>query len=299
MELAMMENKKKTTKKRNMKKGILLMAYLVTLIAPTFAQEKSDIKVASFNLRMNTPNDGENAWPHRKEMVAQLIAYHDLDVIGTQEAYKEMLDDVIELNKEYAYVGKGRDDGESAGEHSAILYKTGKYKLIENGDFWYSETPDIPAKGWDADCCNRICSWAKLKEIKSGKEFYLFSSHFDHRGVVARKESSKLMLQKIKEIAGPLPIFAVGDFNATPDSEPIQTILADGLLMDSYATSETKPYGPQGTFSSFKLSAPMVNRIDYIFTNEAITINKYAVLTDLNDGRFPSDHFPVVVNAQF
>ena len=96
--------------------------------------------MATFNLRMDTEKDGVNAWPNRKEMVKGLIRFHDFDIFGTQEGFKHMLDGIAELDG-YAYIGAGRDDGEDAGEHSAIFYKTSRFDLLDKGNFWFSETP--------------------------------------------------------------------------------------------------------------------------------------------------------------
>ncbi len=276
-----------------MKNILLLLCCLFCLSATA---QKGNMRVASYNVRLGTANDGENAWPNRKEMMKDLIVYHDFDIFGTQEGYDFQLKAICELEN-YAYIGHGRDDGKDGGEHSAIIYKKDRFKLLDSGDFWLSETPDVPGKGWDAKCCNRICSWAKFKDSKSGKEFYFFNVHFDHEGVVARKESGKLMAQKIKEIAGKLPAICTGDFNSTPETEQIKSL--QSILNDSYLISSQKPYGPEGTFTGFKITAKMNNRIDYIFTDNRMKVLKYGVLTDMKDGRFPSDHFPVVVDLSW
>jgi|SRR5690554_4412184 len=276
----------------------LLLLVVTTTVASAKNYKSHTLKISSFNIRMDTPNDGDDAWPNRKEMVKGLIRFHSLDIIGTQEGFKHQLDDILEL-PDYAYVGGGRDDGKDAGEHSAIIYRKDKYEVVENGDFWFSETPNIPGKGWDATCCNRICSWAKFRVIKTGKEFYVFNSHYDHQGQEARKNSSLLLIEKIKEIAGELPVFATGDFNATPDSEPIQILMNSGILLDSYLITKEPPYGTVGTFNSFQLNAPMKNRIDYIWVTSGIEVKKYGVLNDVHYGHFPSDHFPVVIETKF
>lgn len=260
-------------------------------------KKERDLKVATFNLRMDTPKDGDNAWSHRKEIVKGLIRFHDLDLIGTQEGFQHQLADILELNN-YTYVGAGRDDGKDAGEHSAIIYKKDRLELLDNGDFWFSETPEVPGKGWDATCCNRICSWAKFKDTESGKEFFIFNSHFDHEGKIARKNSSLLLLEKITQIAGESLVFATGDFNATPNDEPIQTIYDTGKLKDAYLVSQEPPYGSEGTFNGYKSGNP-TSRIDYIWVTPGITVKKYGVLTDKPYGHFASDHFPVIIQAVF
>lgn len=258
-------------------------------------ERSTDYKVASFNLRMDTPRDSLNAWTHRKEMVKDLLVYHDLDIIGTQEGFIHQLRDIDEIDY-LAFVGVGRDDGEYEGEHSAIFYNTEKFEAVESGDFWYSENPDEPGLGWDAVCCNRICSWVKLKDRVSADEFFVFNSHFDHEGVQAREESAKLLVSKIEEIANGVPVIAMGDFNSSPETVQIQTI--SNQLNDAFKVSKEKPYGPVGTFNSFDWHAPLKNRIDYIFVSDAIEVLKYAVLVDALDMRYPSDHMPVVAHVR-
>ena len=275
-----------------MKSIMILCACLLCL--PATAQKKKEIRVATYNLRYDNPGDGVNAWPSRKENVKALIRYHDFDIFGTQEGLVNQLNDLCEM-PEYAYFGAGRNDGKDGGEHSAIFYKTERFKLLESGNFWLSETPDTPRKGWDATCCNRICSWAKFKDANTKKVFYFFNVHFDHQGVVARRESGKLMIQKIKEIAGNAPVIFTGDLNSTPETEQVQTIQT--LLNDSYQVTAMPPYGPAGTFNGFHFDAPLKERIDYIFVNKSFKVLKYAVLTDAKDQRYPSDHLPVVADV--
>lgn len=272
------------------------MKKLISLIATftvVFALAQTNIRVATFNLRMDTPKDSLNSWPNRKDFVNHLIQYHDFDIIGTQEGFHHQLQDISRL-KEYAFYGSGRDDGKTKGEHSAIFYKPAKFQLLKSGDFWFREDSSKPGLGWDATCCNRIASWVKLKDKKSGKEFYVFNAHYDHQGVIARKESSKLMLRKINEIAKGSTVIVTGDFNSTPDSEAIQTMKTQ--LLDSYEITQLKPYGPVGTTNSFQFTAPMDKRIDFIFVTKNIGVKKYAVLTDFLHQRYPSDHLPVVAD---
>lgn len=281
-----------------MKKLVLILACIAMSMSGIFAQNTCKMNVATFNLRLDTPSDSLNSWSHRKEMVKSLIRFHDFDIFGTQEGFKHQLDEILELGN-YAYTGAGRDDGKDAGEHSAVFYKVNRFELLDSGNFWYSETPAVPSKGWDATCCNRICSWGKFREKKSGREFYFFNSHFDHQGKVARHNSSLLLLAKIKEIAGNLPVFCTGDFNATPDDDPIQVIYKDGKLRDSYQITKEPPYGTLGTFNNFDLHSPCSERIDYIWVTDGIVVRKYGVLNEQQYGRFPSDHFPVMVKVSF
>jgi len=277
-----------------MKKIILCLTLLLFLTDFASAQKQTPINIASYNIRYANKGDGLNAWTNRKENVKALIKFHDFEIFGVQEALIAQLKDIAEL-PEYAFYGKGRDDGIEGGEHSAIFYKKDRFKLLKSGDFWLSETPDKPGKGWDATCCNRICSWGRFQDLITKKEFYFFSVHFDHQGVVARQQSGLLMVKKIREIAGNSTTILTGDFNSTPETEQIKHIQT--LLSDAHEVTKQAPYGPEGTFNSFKFDAPMDKRIDYIFVTKNVDVLKYGVLTDAKEQRYPSDHQPVLIKV--
>ncbi len=272
---------------------ILLILFLSSL---SFAQE---IKIMTYNLRYDNPNDGENAWPQRKETVVNQIRFYAPDVFGTQEVLEHQLQDMDEYLKNYKYVGVGRADvkEKGAGEFSAVFYNTAKFKKLTLGTFWLSATPDKPSRGWDASL-NRICTYILLQDKKSGTKFYLFNTHFDHKGKEARKNSAELILKKIEEINKEnLPFFLTGDFNLTPEEAPIQFL--SKALNDSKKVCQQPPFGPEGTFNGFKVCKAPSRRIDYIFVSKNnITVKKYAVLANVKDVKYPSDHFPVFIEAE-
>ena len=243
--------------------------------------------MASYNLRYENNYDGNNSWQNRVDLVKELISYHEFEIMATQELYVNQINDLLNMEG-WSYVGVGRDDGINAGEHSAIFYRNDLFKVVDSGNFWLSETPDKPSKGWDATCCNRICTWAKFRQIKTDSVFYVFNVHFDHIGKTARIESGYLMSSKIKAIAGNSNVILCGDFNSTPDTRQIKHI--SSVLSDAFLVSEQKPYGPVGTFNDFKFVGDFDERIDYVFVSKGITIKKYAVLTDSKYNRYPSDH---------
>jgi len=273
---------------------LLLASVLLGSLRAAASLAPAPLRVATYNLRFNNPDDGADAWPNRKEMVKNLVRYHDFDVFGTQEGLRGQLTGLAELPG-YAFVGRGRDDGKEAGEHSAIFYKKARLQLLQTGDFWLSQTPDRPSKGWDATCCNRLCTWAKFKDLQSGREFFFFSAHFDHQGTEARRQSGLLLVKRIKEIAQSAPVICVGDLNSTPDTEQVKTLQAQ--FGDAYLLTQTPAYGPVGTFNGFELNAPLRERIDYIFVSRSSTVRSYAVLTDSLRGHYPSDHFPVLAEV--
>lgn len=281
-----------------MKKLIIFVSLLFLAMAYGKAEDKEVLKIATFNLRMDTPSDGENAWFHRKDMVNDLIRFYGFDLFGTQEGFTHQLNDILRLS-DYRFIGVGRDDGKDAGEHCAIFYRSDRFKVLDQGDFWLSEHPEKPGRGWDGTCCNRICTWGKFEDLKNHKQFYFFNVHYEYEGDVARRESSNLMISRIKSIAGNQPVFLTGDFNAFPTEEPIRILNDSGFLNDSYKITKEAPLGPVCTYHGYDSTIKTEERLDYIWVTDSIQIDKYGVLTNTLYGHTPSDHFPVMVVAEF
>lgn len=256
-----------------------------------------NLKVMSFNIRLNVDSDKENSWTNRKQDVADLLTYYHPDYFGVQEALPDQMKDIKNGLKNYDYVGVGRDDGKEKGEFSAIFYDTDRLQVLKSDTFWLSETPEKPSKGWDA-ALNRICTYAVFRDKKSKKEFMALNLHFDHIGNIARVKSSELILKKIKEInPRNLPVTVSGDFNLTEDSEPIKIMSQN--MKDSFYHSETKHYGPKGTFTGFNVNEIPQDRIDYIFV-KGFRIKSHRHINDRRENLlYPSDHFPVLVDLMF
>lgn len=263
----------------NHEKVIIFVSLLFLAMAYGKAEDKEVLKIATFNLRMDTPSDGENAWFHRKDMVNDLIRFYGFDLFGTQEGFTHQLNDILRLS-DYRFIGVGRDDGKDAGEHCAIFYRSDRFKVLDQGDFWLSEHPEKPGRGWDGTCCNRICTWGKFEDLKNHKQFYFFNVHYEYEGDVARRESSNLMISRIKSIAGNQPVFLTGDFNAFPTEEPIRILNDSGFLNDSYKITKEAPFGPVCTYHGYDSTIKTEERLDYIWVTDSIQIDKYGVLTN-------------------
>jgi endonuclease/exonuclease/phosphatase family metal-dependent hydrolase len=270
-----------------------LIIGILALICACF-EAGAQIKVMSFNIRYDNNGDGINQWSNRKEHVSELVRYHGAEIVGMQEVLINQLRDVHAALPEMAWIGRGRDDGKEAGEFSPVLYNKNRFTLLKTETFWLSDSSSKVGFGWDA-VCRRVVTYGLFKDKKSGKEFYFFNTHFDHRGQVARRESAKLVLKKIAEIAGKKPVILTGDFNARPDSEPIRILVDEqnpNRLTDSEKITKSPHYGPFSTVNGFKAEAPDVH-IDYIFVKNGLSCLKHATHTETWEGRFPSDHFPV------
>ena len=159
--------------------------------------EKASFTVATCNIQM-APTPSANKWEFRKDFQKELLEKYRFDIFGMQETFKHQIDYV--LPDGYAYIGCGRDDGAQKGEYSPIAYDKSKFNCMESGVFWLSQTPSRPSFGWDA-ACRRLCTWGRFRHLKSGKIFYFFNTHLDHKGKVARAEGVKLILKRVGEIA--------------------------------------------------------------------------------------------------
>jgi endonuclease/exonuclease/phosphatase family metal-dependent hydrolase len=285
---------------------------LFFLLLPSFSynllmaqSEKADdvFRVMTYNIRYagNEETDGVNAWSKRKNSVASMISFHHADIVGLQEALLLQLNDLTELLPSYSWLGVGRDDGKSKGEFSAILFRDDRFEVIKNSTFWLSETPDIPSMGWDA-AFTRVVTWAEMKDKESGKTFFIFNTHYDHMGETARINSSKLLKERIGEICQDLPVIVTGDFNTKATTEAYQILTAQSddkiILYDAQSKSQTEHHGSNVTYNGFGKSIEPGNKIDFIFVTKDVEVLKHGVIDEVVDGRYPSDHMPVIVEVK-
>ncbi|MEL6534177.1 MAG: endonuclease/exonuclease/phosphatase family protein [Bacteroidota bacterium] len=253
-----------------------------------------DVSVMTYNIRYDNPDDGRNAWPKRKAELANQISFYGPDILGIQEGLLHQVKYLDSALLDYRYVGQGREDGRRKGEFCAIYYRHTRFDKLQEGTLWLSETPDRPSTGWDA-ALPRIATWVRLDDLEDGRTLVVINTHFDHQGTQAREESAKLLINFVKSLErqGDDAIVLMGDLNATPEEAPIRQL--DFSLFDSHDESVLAPFGPTGTWANWQVGNPLDRRIDYIWVNEGLAVEKYAVLTDHRDGRYYSDHLPVWV----
>lgn len=271
----------------------ILALVLVSSITLTV---RAQLVVGSFNLRLDIPKvDIGNEWSNRAPLVSSIIKFYEFDILGTQEGFAHQLEDLKKVLPNYGKYGVGRDDGKNAGEQSPIFYRKDKFDLLDNGSFWLSETPEQPSYGWDAQKYRRVCSWVLLKDKKTKKKFYFYNVHYDHEANIARRESSKLILQKIKENSKGLPVVLTGDFNGNRKSEWYKELAQSSILFDSYDKApirlENNP-----SFQGYGKANLLVSNevIDHIFITPDFSVKKWGILSETFHGKYPSDHFPVI-----
>lgn len=309
--------------KKEIHKAILIFAVLMFCFYFSHAQNGQEIKIGSYNIRYDNEGDRKegNSWDHRLPVIGSIIRWEDVDVFGAQEVLVDQLKDMQKELEAYDYYGVGRDDGKEEGEFAPVFYKKNKYELLDSGEFWLSETPEQPSKGWDA-ALPRITTWVHLRDKETQKDFWFFNLHMDHVGVKAREESSRLVLQKMKEIVGDGTAFLTGDFNVDQKNEIYDILQKSNYIFDSYVEADER-MDWNGTFNAFDNNLWTDSRIDHIFVTKDVSVSNYAVRTDSYrskasedrdvkkgdfpkelsfkdySARLPSDHFPVFVKIMF
>ena len=294
---------------------------LLLVMAATGLQAQN-LFVGSYNIRYQNNSDAKNgnSWKQRCPRVCGIINFEQPDVFGAQEVLYPQLKDMLATLDGYDYIGVGRDDGKREGEYAAIFYKKDNVRLVDKGHFWLSEDTTRPNLGWDAACI-RICTWGKFEDKRSHMKFFYFNLHMDHVGIVARRESAKLVVRKIREIAGDAPVVLTGDFNVDQNNEIYAIFTKSGLLRDSYTSARLR-YAENGTFNDYNSDTYTDSRIDHVFVSPNFFVANYAILTDCYwtapkvedkhkagdapqeidfrpaERRLPSDHYPVFVKLK-
>ncbi|WP_417431795.1 endonuclease/exonuclease/phosphatase family protein [Halpernia sp.] len=272
-----------------------LIVLLMSMMSFTSCKAQN-LSVMTYNIRLDIASDGENAWAKRKDFFSSQVQFYSPDILGVQEARTNQMQDLKDALTDYKAIGIGRDGGDK-GEHSSIFYNTKKLKVENTDTFWLSETPTKFSKGWDA-AYPRICTYGLFTILKTKQKVWIFNTHLDNIGAKARSQGMQLILKKINEVnTQNFPVILTGDFNVDPDD----VLLAElkQRMIDSKDIAKIK-FGPQATFNDFKYNEPATRRIDYIMLSKPnkFEVEKYGVLTSAIDSKYPSDHFPVLVELK-
>jgi endonuclease/exonuclease/phosphatase family metal-dependent hydrolase len=250
-----------------------------------------DVRVMSYNIRLDIASDGANRWLNRRNELIGQIEILRPDIFGLQEVVPSQRRDIAAALTEYELVGVARDDGRDSGEYSPLGISRSAFQVQDSGTFWLSPTPDRPSLGWDAGY-NRFVTWARLRHRSTGTRLLVLNTHWDHRGRVARRESAALIGRWIDQHRKSNErLLLLGDFNA-PLPETSMTLLTNRGLYDSRLASEKPPLGSETTFNNFQPLPPRSQAIDHILAGKEWSVRRHATIAQHVDGRVISDHFP-------
>ena len=271
---------------------IMAVAFMLPQTIMAGKPENTELKVMSYNIRLGSANDGTNSWAMRYAATGEMLEDQKPDVFGVQEALDYQVRYIEEMCG-YEYVGVGRENGKSEGEHMAIFWNKKTVSMLKWGTFWLSETPEKPSMGWDA-ACRRTATWALTKDKKTGKKFYFINTHLDHKGAEAQKNGLKLIVDRLSEInPDGYPMVLTGDFNITPDNKALTELDAKMQSARKIAekTDSLDTYNGWGRGSGV---------IDYIYVSGFSSCPEFqTVVKRYNDRKFVSDHYPVVARLIF
>lgn len=269
--------------------------YILTVVGSIlfFCNGYGQTTFMTYNIRYDTPKDGENWWEYRRDEVVELLNYYGPDFIGVQEAMPNQTKFIQRNLNQYKYIGFGRDGNHTDSEGTPLFYNKKKYKLLSKETFWLSDTPKKVSKGWDA-ALNRIAIYGVFLNKKTKDTLHIFNTHFDHIGEIARLKSAELLLEIIAQNQlFDKKLILMGDLNTLPNDEPIK--LLKSQLEDGYNKEEYPVYGPTGTFNEFDTDRTLTERIDYIFTRN-LSVKSYRCIDDRRSNNlYPSDHLPVLI----
>lgn len=275
------------------------LAVMLCAMAPSAAHgtgtDTHGLRVMTFNVRYPSPDDGINVWPKRRDLMVEVIKAERPDILGTQELYMRQGKYLADHLPHYRWFGLGRFGNNRDGhenEHMGVFYNTERLRVINSGNFWLSDTPDIPGSNtWDQPF-PRMVTWAEFQDKATSRRFYYFNTHLPYReqDEDLRERGAKIILKRIAGMTGSLPVILSGDFNSTPD-KPTYAILT-GVLKDARATAPS-PQGPEATYHGF--TGKPAQHIDWILYR-GLEVKHVRTVTTHHGKVYPSDHFPVVAD---
>jgi arylsulfatase A-like enzyme/endonuclease/exonuclease/phosphatase family metal-dependent hydrolase len=299
--------------------AVLALIASSCLVSRGLSQTGDSLTAMSFNIRYGTARDGDNSWEHRREAVIEVIDTHRPAVLGVQEALRFQLDELGAAMPRYEEIGVGRSDGVEAGEYAAILIDRNRLELLDKGNFWFSDTPEVPGSTSWGNEIPRICTWARLRDRLTGSSFYVYNNHWDHQSQPSRERSAELLMQWIAgRDAGDDSVLVTGDFNAGESNPAFRRLLAAPAAAagDAREPSPGEALDPGGVgraglrlFDTFRALHPGAtgvgtfngfegrtdgDKIDAVLASEEWEVLRAGIVRDAPGGRYPSDHFPVI-----
>jgi endonuclease/exonuclease/phosphatase family metal-dependent hydrolase len=286
-----------------MRRLVVLLALVVTLPActtgpsararaATGASSSSPVSVMTFNVRYGTADDGANAWPERRHLVFDVVRRHDPDIVGVQEALRFQLDELLAELPSYGSVGVGRADGADDGEHVPVLYRTSRFRVLDSGTFWLSDTPTVPGSSTWGNTIPRIATWARLDDRRTDVNWLVLNVHLDHRSQPSREQSTALLRRWISTTrrTGDVVVLT-GDFNAGELNPAITTLTRDDELVDTFRVvhPDATEVGTFGAFTGRRDGA----KIDYVLAEPSTRVLAAEIVRDNVEEQYPSDHYPV------
>ena len=231
-------------------------------------------------------------WEQRKAPLDAAFKALDADVVAFQEMESFArgsggetnltLDYLLEQNPDYRAAAQG--DPEVFPSTQPIFYRAETLSLLDEGWFFFSDTPDVIYSRTFNGSFPAFCSWVQF-ERKDGTRFYVFNVHFEYSSGSNRLLSAAL----VKDRMGPAlssgdDVFLAGDLNARIGSETVGILETAGL--------EFAP--TQGATYHFNLGINLFGAIDHIAHSGPGNLQGAPIVLRRKFlGEWPTDHYPV------
>ncbi len=281
-----------------MRRLFIFLFFYCSFIGTSFADP---INVATWNIRINIKKDSVagNIWANRREAIVKMVQSNDFDIWGVQEDFNKELNELNSMLPYFSRKGFPNHENGKVGTFNSVFYKKKRFDEQKSGMFYFAPREDVPMLGWNGKYI-RSCTWVKLVERNTSRVFWVFNTHMDYAGGEVERESCKMLLRKIREIAGEnAAVIVMGDLNFNQDSPGYEILTKSGVIEDCINVAQKK-IKVAGTFNNFEKDRKSDKRLDHILVTKNINVLEYNVLLDTypdqySENRFPSDHFPVVV----
>lgn len=258
------------------------------------ASPAEPLRVMSFNVRTPVDTEPGRRWDDRRDAMVALLREQKPAVIGTQEMVMKQAEYLTAHLPGYRWFGQGRRGGEGD-EHMGVFYDSARLKVVESGDFWLSDTPEVPGSITWGNLFPRMVTWALFERLGDGQRFYLLNTHLPYRDEdePRRVLGAKAIVARLQQLHAGVPVVVTGDFNSEPGST---TYAAFTAALGDARKEAAKVEGPQLTFHNF--SGTPTTELDWIMVR-GVKVLRFATLDDKPGGVLPSDHFPVMAEVEF
>ncbi|MBK1828281.1 endonuclease/exonuclease/phosphatase family protein [Haloferula rosea] len=266
-----------------------------------------ELQLCSFNIRYEGDQDrGWKSWPNRLDRVLATVREIDPDVLGVQEALHGQVADLWASLPDYRFYGVGRDDGKRAGEYAGIFWKRDRFEESESGTFWLSDYPEQPGSRTWGNSVVRCTSWVRLVDRSSGRGFYVYNTHFDHRHQGSRERAAVLIAERIDaRTHGEDPVVLLGDFNAVENNPAVAyfrgtQVKLSGRTVDGWSGNFSDPFDDRNpdrrdrrTLHFWSADRTGWAKVDHILVSQGAVALDAGIFRAPTQRTQPSDHFPV------
>lgn len=256
----------------------------------------SDVKIMTYNM-LHIDDDPANDWDERKHLIAGVIQNEEPDLIGTQECLFSQVNDIVDMNPEFDWIGMGRRGG-SEDDYMAIFYRKSRFSVLEYNHFWLSDTPSEIGSRTFGNKLPRMVTWVKFFDRQSERVFYHMNTHLDYGNENARIKGASVINEKVKELDPDYPIFLTGDFNTDAGTTPFTILTEEGPFADTWDMAADHINKDCGTKNDFMYPGGGSERIDWIVARGISDVDRIKIINDVIGGKYPSDHFPVIAQCR-